>query len=349
MKNISLRTLRSMCLDGIIFFIPVAVGLFFLPKVLSILAPFLAGLFLYFTADPLNKFLQKNRLPSSLSAFLSLGIISAAVFFALRYTGEKILGELVTFTQNPPEIYYSAVNTATEKISVLLNKIRFNDISFSKSFTPDLSTLISGWLTKLISYVSEFVINFVKAVPSFLLSSFAAVFTAFFLLKDEEKFSALSFKFFGSKVCDGFVRFKNTFLKTATSYLKAQLLIIGIVFVILLTGFMVLKVRYAFVLSVITSVVDAVPILGTGTVLMPMSVFFFLSGNTPLGWGIVILYGITLLARQLCEPKILGKTFGIHPLIALFSIFAGMKLFGIVGLVLGPFFAIFIKILIFPQ
>lgn len=349
MKNISFRTLRSMCLDAIIFFIPVAVGLFFLPRILSVLSPFILGVLLYFMTNPLNKFLQKNRLSPSVSAFLSLGIISAAVFFALRYAGGKILSELSAFTQNPPEIYYSAVNNATEKFTAIINKVRSDDISFSESLLPDLSSLISGWLSKLISYVSQFVIDFVKAVPSFLLSSFAAVFTAFFLLKDEEKISALSLKFFGSKVCDSFIRFKNTFLKTASSYLKAQFILMGIIFAILLAGFMILKVRYVFVLAIITALVDAVPILGTGTVLIPMSVFGFLSGNTSLGWGVLILYGITLLARQLCEPKILGKTFGIHPLIALFSIFAGMKLFGIAGLVFGPFFAIFIKILIFPQ
>lgn len=349
MKHISFRTLRSMCLDAIIFFIPVAVGLFFLPKVLSILSPFIAGLLLYFTANPLNNFLRKNRIPPAISAFLSLGTISAAVFFVLRYTGGKILSELISFTQNPPEIYYSAVNSATAKFTSVINNVRFNDISFSEGFSPDLSSLVSGWLTKLISFVSQFVINFVKAVPAFLLSSFAAIFTAFFLLKDEEKIASLSLKFFGSKVCDGFIRFKNTFLKTAVSYLKAQLVIVGIIFLILLAGFMILKVRYVFVLALITAIVDAVPILGTGTVLIPMSIFSFLSENAPLGWGILILYGVTLLARQLCEPKILGKAFGIHPLIALFSIFAGMKLFGIAGLIFGPFLAIFIKILIFPQ
>ena len=338
-----------MCLDAIIFFIPVAIGLFFLPTVLSILAPFIAGLFLYFTANPLNKFLQKNRLPSSVSAFLSLGIISAIVFFVLRYTGGKIFNELMAFTQNPPDIYYSAVNNAAQKVTDIINKVRSEDISFFENIAPNLQELISKGFSKLISYISQFVINFAKAVPSFLLSAFAAVFTAFFLLKDEEKISSLSLKFFGNKVCNGFVKFKNTFLKTASSYLKAQLIIVGIIFVILLIGFMILKVRYVFVLALITALVDAVPILGTGTVLIPAGVFCFLSGNTSLGWGFLILYGITLLARQLCEPKILGKAFGIHPLVALFSIFAGMKLFGIAGLVFGPFFAIFIKILIFPQ
>lgn len=341
MKNVSLRTLRSMCLDAIIFFIPLAVGLFFLPKVLSILAPFIAGMFLYFTANPLNKLLQKHGLPPFAGAFLSLGIISAIVFFVLKFTGEKIFTELVSFTQNPPEIYYSAINNATEKVSSF--------ISNANSIIPDLSDLISKGLAKLISFASQFIINFAKAVPAFLLSAFTAVFTAFFLLKDEEKICALSINFFGNKVCDSFVKFKNTFLKTASAYLKAQLIIMSVIFLILLAGFMILKIQYVFVLAIITALVDAVPVLGTGTVLIPMSVFYFLSENSPVGWGLLILYGITLLARQLCEPKILGKAFGIHPLAALFSIVAGLKLFGIAGLIFGPFFAIFIKILLFQS
>ena len=99
-------------------------------------------------------------------------------------------------------------------------------------------------------------------------------------------------------------------------------------------------------LALFTAIVDAVPILGTGAVLIPMSVFNFIMGQSSLGWGILILYGIAILTRQLCEPKIIGQKLGIHPLLTLFSLFAGLKLFGIIGLILGPVAAILVKNLI---
>ena len=347
MKFVSFRTLRSMCIDLIIFLVPVSIVVFSLPYILNLLMPFIAGLFLYFLANPLNKFLLRQKLPPTVAAFLSLGIISAIVFFLLRYIGGKIFEELISFTQNPPQFYYSAVNSATQTLTDLMNRTHITDISFSDSVIPGLSDALSGQVAKLIANISEFVINFAKSIPAFLIASFAAVFTTFFLLKENESIFSFFQKFFGEKACTGFIKFKNTFLSVLSSYLRAQLIIGGIIFLILIAGFLFLKVNYAFVLALITSLVDAVPVLGTGTVLIPMSVFYFLTKSTASGWGILILYGITLLARQICEPKILGKTFGIHPLLAIFSIYVGMKIFGVVGLILGPFVAIFIKILLF--
>ena len=145
------------------------------------------------------------------------------------------------------------------------------------------------------------------------------------------------------------MRIKNTFLNVFLKYLKAQLIIGGIIFALLLTGFLLLKIDYAFLLAIITALVDVVPVLGTGTILIPLALYNFLTQNISLGWGIVVLYGIALLARQLCEPKIVGEKLGIHPLATIFSIYIGMKLFGILGLVFGPITTIFIKNLIFSE
>ncbi|MBQ2889232.1 MAG: AI-2E family transporter, partial [Clostridia bacterium] len=97
----------------------------------------------------------------------------------------------------------------------------------------------------------------------------------------------------------------------------------------------------------VTALVDAVPVFGTGAILIPMAIFNFLAEKTSLAWGILILYGTALLARQLCEPKIVGKKLGIHPLATIFSIYVGMKLFGVLGLVLAPITTVFLKLLFF--
>ena len=127
------------------------------------------------------------------------------------------------------------------------------------------------------------------------------------------------------------------------SYLKAQLIIEGILFTVLFLGFTFLQLRYALLLAFFAALVDAFPILGTGTILVPLSVFYFLTDNPATGWGLLVLYGVAILTRQLCEPKIIGSKLGIHPLITIFSIFAGMKLFGFWGLIFGPMAAILVK------
>ncbi len=349
MKLISFRTLRSMCLDLIIFLIPLSLIIISFPYVLRLLAPFIAGLFLYFAANPLNRILKTREIPRSFCALISLFTITLIVLVILRFVGEKIFIELYSLTENPPKFYTSAIDGVVRGIKTVAHKFNIKDVSAFESFLPGFYSALQEQIGGIVSGISQFLINFAKGIPSLFIASFAAVFTAFFLLRDNDKIVDFSCRFFGEKFCKGCFRLKDTFFSVAASYLKAQLILVGIVFVVLLSGFLLLKVKYAFLLAILTALVDAVPVFGTGTVLLPMALFNFLSGNSSLGWGILVLYGVTLIVRQFCEPKILGKSLGIHPLLTVFSLYVGMKLFGIPGLILGPFFAIFAKILIFPQ
>ena len=132
-------------------------------------------------------------------------------------------------------------------------------------------------------------------------------------------------------------------------YLRAQLLISTVIFFVLMCGFFILRIKYALLVALLTAVIDAVPVLGTGTVLIPWSVLMIFSDNSSLGWGLLTLYGVCILVRQLCEPKIIGTKLGIHPLLTIFSIYAGIRIFGFFGFILGPVTALLIKNLIQPK
>ena len=111
-------------------------------------------------------------------------------------------------------------------------------------------------------------------------------------------------------------------------------------------GLSVLKVKYSFLLSLFIALIDILPILGVGSVLIPWAIFEILTKNMRMGLGLLILYGVVLIIRQIIEPKLISKGIGIHPLAAVVSIYAGLRLFGIVGMILGPFAALLIKNLI---
>ena len=208
------------------------------------------------------------------------------------------------------------------------------------------ASLFDAFRTQLLEILSKFsvsLLSFAKNIPSMLIAVFASVFTAFFLLKDDSLFRSSFRKFFGGKACLRLAEIKNSFSDVTFSYLKAQLIIESIIFAVLFIGFLFLRVNYALILAFFTAIIDAIPILGTGTVLIPMSIFYFISGNTASGWGLLVLYGIAILVRQLIEPKIVGNRLGIHPLLTIFSIYTGLKLFGVAGLIFGPITAILIK------
>ncbi len=331
---ISLKTLRSLCIDFIIFFIPLYLLWQAVPYILSVLTPFIAGYFLYLAANPLNRRLKKV-FPSSLCAAFSLLLISLAVFFVLRGLFMHLFREIASLTQNG-DTFSDALPFISKKMSAISSNEIFS--SFFEAF--------SGGLSAILVKISSFMIGFAKNIPAFLISVFASIFTAFFLLKDNSFLKNFFTAFFGEKVLLRFAEIKNSLLDVAFSYLKAQFIIGSIIFAVLFGGFLYLGINYSLLLAFFTAIVDAAPILGTGAVLIPISIFNFIMGDSSLGWGVLILYGIAILTRQLCEPKIIGQKLGIHPLLTLFSLYAGLKLLGIAGLILGPVGALLIKNLI---
>lgn len=339
-----------MCIDFLIFLIPAALIFFSLPYIFKLFLPFIVGFFLYLLARPLNRFLLKYKIPSALCAALSLFIIAVITFFILRSLSVKIYLELRSLISDTPARSRETLGLITKRVSTFIGQV-------SPTFSLwDLNEIISGLsdaVTKafvdFFSNLSTKVLNIAKNIPALFVQTITSFFTAFFLLKESKNVFSFCRSFFGEKAYHFYLRIKSVFLNVCVKYLKAQLIIESIIFSVLLAGFLILKVNYAFLLAIITALVDAVPILGTGTILIPVALYNFLIKNSSLGWGVVVLYGIALLTRQLCEPKIVGEKLGIHPLATIVSIYLGMKFFGVFGLIFGPITAIFIKNLIFSE
>ena len=108
-------------------------------------------------------------------------------------------------------------------------------------------------------------------------------------------------------------------------------------------GLSILKVNYALLLAILIAVVDILPLIGTGTILIPWAIFSFITGNAGLGSGLLVLYGIVLIIRQLAEPKIVGSSIGLHPLATLAAVYLGIKFAGFIGIFIGPIVALCIK------
>ena len=111
----------------------------------------------------------------------------------------------------------------------------------------------------------------------------------------------------------------------------------------LFIGLLILGVEYAFLLALLVAIADLLPVIGVGTVMVPWSVILLLGRNFYLGFGILILYLAIELMRQITEPKLVGKSLGLHPLLMLFSTYAGFYLFGLLGMILAPILTLFAK------
>lgn len=128
--------------------------------------------------------------------------------------------------------------------------------------------------------------------------------------------------------------------RSVLGWLLAQGKLIGITFLILTAGFFILQIRYAPLWAALISLVDALPILGTGIVLVPWSLVCFLQGDSIRAVGLLGTYVTAMLIRQVLEPRFVGKHLGLDPLVTLFAMYAGYRLFGLGGMILSPLFAV---------
>jgi len=141
------------------------------------------------------------------------------------------------------------------------------------------------------------------------------------------------------------VKFKDRFLGISLKYLRSYLVIMLITFVIMLFGLLVLRVKYAVLIAFVVAVLDALPLIGIGTVLVPWSVYQMIFGNFGFGIGLLLLFVFCEVVHQFAEPRIVGKSLGIHPIASIMLLYIGYYLFGFLGLLLVPLISVVFGIL----
>ena len=119
-------------------------------------------------------------------------------------------------------------------------------------------------------------------------------------------------------------------------YLRVYLFLMFITFCELFAGFTILRVEYSFLLALVITVIEILPVLGVGTALVPWSIVELLGRDFRMGFGLLILWAVITVVRQIAEPHIVGETIGLHPLLTLVGMYIGFRVFGIVGMLLAP-------------
>lgn len=138
---------------------------------------------------------------------------------------------------------------------------------------------------------------------------------------------------------------KKIFFNTIWKMIKAYLIIMSITCVELFISFSILRLEYALVLALIICIVDVLPVLGTGTVIIPWALYEFVMGNSKLALGLVVMYIIITVIRNFIEPKIIGHSVGLHPVVTLTAMYVGLRLFGFFGMLMLPVIIIMMKVL----
>jgi sporulation integral membrane protein YtvI len=198
---------------------------------------------------------------------------------------------------------------------------------------------VSKFITTASSTVGGAIYGLAGQVPSLLIKLIFTIVASFFFTIDYYKITRFIIKQFRGERREMILKLKDNGIGTLGKFIRAYTLIISITFLELSIGFWILGIPTPFLFGAVVAIIDVLPILGTGAVLLPWSIIAFIIGNTKLGIGMLILYIIITAVRQTVEPKIVGQQIGLHPILTLLLMYVGAQLMGVLGLFILPILA----------
>ncbi len=299
-------------------------------------APFLLAFIISRIIEhPVSFFQKRLRFPRPLASIiftvLFYGIIGTLFYFA----SSKIVKELVELFNRLKNLDMNLlVNGFNSTLTNLLENFPVEIQSFVYSNAEGwISSLVSS-LRNLISPLVSFTADLASFFPALLIFIIASIASTYFFTCDYHKIREKIINLLSEKWRFRLRETKKQVSKTLVSYILAMMLLLLITFAELSIAFAVLRVPSPVLVAALVAIIDALPILGTGWVLLPWAIVSILSGNYLFAVGLAIVYGVVVIVRNFIEPKIVGDNIGLHPLVTLMSMYIGIKLFGIIGMFL---------------
>lgn len=329
-KLISLAAVVAFAWLGLRFLLPIAM-------------PFLLGLGLALAAEPMTSLLQRRcRLPRPLCAFFGVSGSLILLSGLLMLLASVLVREAGVLARTLPDLGQSAMSAMTN----LQDRLLALAMNTPESVRPVLNRGIlelfgSGeqLMEQAVRRVPAAASSVLSHVPGSALTLGTAILSAYMISARLPKLRSFCRERLPNTFCSRFLPALQRLKAALWGWLKAQVKLSGMSFLILLIGFLLLRIPYAPILAAVTAVVDALPVLGCGTVLVPWAVVCLLQGNVFQGLGLLGIYAAVLLTRSALEPRLLGKQLGLDPLVTLMALYAGFKLWGFAGMLLSPLIA----------
>ena len=290
-----------------------------------------------------NKCVSVTHLPRRLVGAIMLILMLSAGTLAVFLIVDRALIELRIFISYLGDNSSGIVDNITGYARNVLEKLHLNFIADNESVQKTVADMIAGSIEKFTSYVTSKLGSFIMKTPKILFITVVFVMASFYLISDFEKLN----RYIGSLMPDRTVRalanIKNKILDTAVKYFRAYMIILLITFSELLVAFLILKVRYALLLAILIALLDLLPVIGVGTVLVPWAIMSMLTGKAGFGTALIVVYIIISIVRQISETHIIGAKLGLPAIVTLLSVYVGFRAAGIIGMIIGPFAAVMIK------
>ena len=311
-----------------------------IPPLLSLFMPFVLAFVTAWALHPVIRWVQKRlKLPRGLLSAVLIVLVFGGLCAVLGFFGYTAAMEIKSLAENWQSVWAGA-QEAIDAVGATLDQ-------WLAYLPQEVENMVGHWMESLTVWVQTALPaglalmagragNFAMSIPSFAVGAIVFIMGAYFITADYPRIRFLVTDRLpqGVKLFLGHV--KKTALDAFGGYVRAQLILSTGVFFILLIGFFITGQDYALLLALLLAVLDFIPIIGAGTAMVPWAVVDLFTGSYLHAVGLVVIWGIVSLFRRAGEPKILGSQTGLSPILSLVSIYVGMRLGGVMGMILGP-------------
>ena len=263
---------------------------------------------------------------------LIYGILGFAIILAMI----KGISGITTIVQWLPDLYEKKLlPLATLVYEWFAQKIRLLDPAYISALERLLESVLSG-LESLISYLSGVAVNLVSGaatgIPNLFLSLLAMIFSSLFVVGDYERITCFARKHIPGNISRILASIRVYLTDTLFVVIRSYLLIMVLTFTELSVLFSLFGIEHPVLKASVIALLDILPILGTGGIMIPWAITSLVLGYTKLGLELLLICAIVTVVRNYVEPKIVGAQLGLHPIITLVSMFVGLRLFGFWGI-----------------
>lgn len=310
-----------------------------LQTLLSVCLPIILACLVGTVLQPVVNLLQvRFRLSRTWGSLLVLLVFLGAIGTVVYLLVAELIKELLELSLQLASLSQSV---DTGRINLLLDRLRSFLVGLHLP-ASSVQEVLSGFrgILDLLKNLSQLLLKelfyLFSSLPGYLVLLMITVVASYFVTRDYHLIRRGIIRLLPDKWRERVMRTAASLRLALFGYLKAEIILISITGMESLIGLNVLGVKYAHLLAILVALFDLLPVLGPGTFYLPWSVWMFITGNVRMGIGLLILYGIIIVVRQLLEPKVVGESIGLHPLTTLIALYLGLSLLGIWGLILGP-------------
>lgn len=346
---------RSRFLTNIAFWtVIIAIVYFVLKYFINLIMPFFLALIFAALSRPLARKLssetktvkdengetheikRKIYLNHNFAAVLSvvllfLVIIGLVTLICVRLvdTGADMIAQL-------PELYYSTIQPGIEdvlkEVEIWAASVDDSVLEMVRGAVPNVVSTIGSKVTDFSAKMLVWISSLAGSLPTMLLNTLICLIATVFIAVDFDSISAFLRRNLPEKPLAMVLEIKDSFIDIVWQFVRSYFYIFLITATEITVGLLIIGQKNPMLLGIIISVFDAFPIVGSGMILLPWAVWTLLAGSTGKGIGLMILYLVVVIARQIIEPKLVGKRVGLRPIVTLVCMFVGTKLFGALGL-----------------